>query len=192
MVAFVDDKYKEIVKKYKWNWMKGRGVAAFNHDQTTLLHNLIAPYPRVSFIDGNKLNCRRENLIPWKKSEVCGNRCYQGEKISPKGNVTDRPKHFRFEIHRNIKKDGVRYFFLNKVHYKQKRTKEDALKIAKERAAWVKSMTDEVFLQYVKDKTPKIRTTNEIISDWDCYKSQNFDMNSVYQMGIKSMPKRNS
>lgn len=64
-VALIDDKYYDLVKGDTWFMLGKKGVASRDGKQIILLHNMIAPFDRVSFKNGNKLDCRRENLIPW-------------------------------------------------------------------------------------------------------------------------------
>lgn len=113
--AIVDEKDYKNVKDYKWGWMKNRGVAAFSHSQTILMHNLIAPFPRVSFLNGNKLDCRRQNLT---KAGFIG-RPGIG---NPKGlsNIYNDKKQSRLSIRRKVIVDGEKVEYATAFCYKKK------------------------------------------------------------------------
>lgn len=60
----IDD---ELVRSRKWRISRGKGGHyVLDSTDRTPLHRLLTDfqYPKVTFRDGNSLNCQRENLIP--------------------------------------------------------------------------------------------------------------------------------
>lgn len=182
MICTVDADKRELVQSFKWNWMKSRGVAAFMRDQTILLHNMIAPFKRVSFLDGNKLNCRRSNMIDWRVGVRINGRLGGGR---PRNNIRDCPRRTSWEIHRKIIHNGEVLSWQTLVGYgpRCRRTREQARLIAKERVENMMALSREDFIEYVKAGRNK-RTTYEIISEWDVYQGRDFRMNEYLQEGV--------
>jgi hypothetical protein len=64
--ALIDENQLKYVKDYNWYYFQSKynnvGVVAMKGRQTIRLHNLIAPYPKVKHINGDKRDCRKQNL----------------------------------------------------------------------------------------------------------------------------------
>ena len=143
--AYVDKEDAKKVAGYKWTCMNGKGAAAFFKDQTVLMHNLIVPYRQVSFKNGNKLDCRKENLVETKDWP-------SAKRKSASGNVTVSSSHPFFIVQRNVVEDGVRYQWNTKVSFREvTRTREEAHKIARMKAGWIYALSRGEFIQFVKE-----------------------------------------
>lgn len=63
--ALIDDDLAfNKVKDMKWKWWEGKGVFSYSGKRVILLHNMIAPWATVSFVNGDKRDCRKANLTP--------------------------------------------------------------------------------------------------------------------------------
>jgi hypothetical protein len=64
--ALIDENQLKYVKDYNWyhyqNKYNNFGVIAIKGRQCIRLHNLIAPFPKVKHINGDKRDCRKQNL----------------------------------------------------------------------------------------------------------------------------------
>lgn len=170
--AIVDaDKY-ELVKDMRWTWCH-RGVGCNHKDQLILLHSMIAPYEKVSFKNGYKWDCRKENLI----------KCVSTRKGA---NIFDYKSEKCFDIHRKVTSGGQKYVCCYKVFYGQKRTKEEAYKKACSVRDEILSMSREEFISFLKSRPSKKIKYSNIIADWDCWKDRGEGVSNaeMYQMNI--------
>jgi hypothetical protein len=64
--ALIDANQLKYVQSYNWYYYKNRyndfGVIAMKGRQCIRLHNLIAPFPKVKHVSGDKRDCRKQNL----------------------------------------------------------------------------------------------------------------------------------
>lgn len=134
ITAMVDEDCYDLVKDYTWTWRPTRGVAANVKGKVILMHNLIVSYSRVTFIDGNKLNCRRENLTTFKGNSHL-TRTWNGK------NYSHNPKRKFYVVARyatiNDRKEAYRKFFSYKdEENNQEQAEKDAIAHAAEVKAW--------------------------------------------------------
>jgi hypothetical protein len=119
--ALIDDDFVfNIVKEMKWKFWNGKGVVSYDKKQAILLHNMIAPYNRVSFINNNKKDCRKSNLIPFIDRNLYTNNLPIGKLIYD--NYKKRQVEFRVSIRRN----GKTHTYIKSFSYNI-RTKKDAI-----------------------------------------------------------------
>lgn len=164
-VALVDDSDADAVAGYKWTWMRGRGVAAYLHAQTILMHNLIAPFSAVSFKDGDKLNCRRENLIQHKPAPTARRREYNGK------NIWDDTKQARLTFHRRVVECGELFHWSSSVSYRFA-GKAKAMRMAEKAVAALKAMSREDFIEFVKfsrEKKTRSQAICDEVSEWSAF-----------------------
>lgn len=171
--AIVDSDKYESIKNMRWVWCH-RGVGCNDKDQLILLHSMIAPFERVSFKNGFKWDCRKDNLF---RTE------------GPRGlgvNIYDHKKAKAYQIHRKAIFHGQEYCFCHKVYYGQKRSKEAAFLKATEIRNEICSKNRDEFVQYMKERPLKRLKGNDILKDWDCWKDRENEISIVemYQMNI--------
>lgn len=175
----------KAVSGYRWTFMKGRGVASYQKQepgqsrQTILMHNLIAPYLRVSFRNGDKRDCRRKNLVPFDWRDL-----RRGCK-SRKGNVTLAARNFWWHVHRKVIERGQRFKWGTRVCFFKVRTKDEAEAIARNIAKELFAMSRQDFIEFVKHRASK-KTTNQIVSDWAVFDGKNLTRWEVFDSGIKA------
>jgi len=178
--AIVDDIDADTALKYRWTWHRqGRGVVCYLHGQTILLHNLISPKRMVGFKDGNKRNCRRSNLvdaksvIPERRPSKDGGRQF----------ILVQRKQMRIYVRRNLDRDGVRYRVATNLSFGQKRSFDDTMRIALEKAAEFAKMTrDELIKSALLAKGR--RSTNEIVSEWDQFQGRELSNREYFETGL--------
>lgn len=176
--AIVDKVDAEIAQKYKWTWHRqGRGVVCYLKGQTILLHNLISPKKRVGFVDGNKRNCLRVNLVDWKLC-ISETKSRQGKE---KFIYVDEKQH-RIQIRRNLDYQGNRYIVATSISYKFKNFEEImSLAVAKARA--LGSMTKESLVEYALVSKNR-KTTNEIVCEWDIFNGRHLSNREFFESGV--------
>ena len=179
--AMVDAADLPNVEKYHWTWMHEKGVAAFEGNQTILLHNLIAPYAAVSFVNGDKRDCRRANLMQMVRgSSGTG-------KKSVKGNITLDKKNLRWTVHRKVIVNGETYAWATAIRFGTKRTSGEAKTIARSIVTGLFEMSREQFAEFVKFNRGK-KTTNQIVSEWDAFGGEEMTAGAVSQIGMYHNP----
>lgn len=171
--AIVDDSDYEKVKLMKWHWCH-RGVGSWDKKQLILLHNMIAPYEKVSFKNENKADCRRENLTKVKP----------GRKPGLKTNIYDDKSSSRFSIHRKIHENGQKYIWYTSVCYGDKKTMAEAFDKAIQVRDELFGLTREEFLEFVKNRPTRKIKYSEIISDWQQFDGKILSNAEMYQMNI--------
>lgn len=175
--AMVDAADLLNVEKYHWTWMHGKGVAAYESNQTILLHNLIAPYSAVSFLNGDKRDCRRANLIRWQRSS----------RGSTKDNIYLDKNRSRWSVHRSVNSYGKRHLWATSVGFGAKRSKEEARAIALQISHGIFELPRELFLKFIDFNRGK-KTTNQIVSEWDAFGGEEMKMGALFQIGMFKNP----
>lgn len=173
-----EDKY-DLVKNMRWNWCH-RGVGCNEGCQLILMHNMIAPYQRVSFKNGCKWDCRSANLIPSTAGRKNGKNLYEDKGYN------------RFQIHRKIFDKGVKRLYQTSVVYGENRSREDAYTKALFVRDNLLAMSREEFIEFLNNnKQPIVNKRrfgrvkyNEILKEWDCFKEGNISNAEMYQSGI--------
>lgn len=190
--AIVDEADAKAVADYRWTWMPGRGVAAYFHGQTILMHNLIAPHARVSFKDGDKLNCRRENLTAHK---AMGRKDIWtlNPRLGKGKHIWDDARAERYVFHRAVIEDGVTYRWNSGVSYRYA-GKAKAMRMARKAAAAIKAMSREDFIAFVKfsrGKSTVKQAICEVVSEWSAFggeaiKAGGYSYGELSQLGLSN------
>ena len=187
-VALVDERDEKSVTGYNWTlWTEGekqKGVAWFGHNQTILMHNLIAPFKRVSFRNSDKRDCRRENLIPMVYKGGFG-KSSKGRK-SIHGNVWLDRMQKRFVVYRKIIENDTVHQWNTAIHFTKFRDRDEAERMAYLLSTEIHSLTREDFIEFVKFRKSK-KTTNEIVSEWSCYEGAQISKIHLIRSGIVSV-----
>jgi hypothetical protein len=173
IIDAIDEKY---TKGYNWTINK-MGVVTYLHKQKIYLHNLIAPYKRVSFKDNNRCNCRRNNLV---KTQYVN---------SFKRKASVRKFKNKFYIRRSVTINGKNWRWHHNYRFGQKcrfKNEEDAKIEAEKQLKYISDLTEFEFLEFVKNKKSERKSTYDIICDWDLYDGKNFSQLELMQFGIKS------
>ncbi len=163
--------------------MKRAGVAhrekrgADGKRQVILMHNLIAPYLRVSFRNGDKHDCRRANLKPFDWHNLA-----TGKK-SVKGNVVLLAKKFCWRVRRSIIEQGELFTWATTVCFKKVRSQNDAETIAINFAKELFALSRQDFIEFVKWRQSR-KTANQILSDWSAFDGANLAPRTVWESGI--------
>ncbi len=181
--AIVDSRDVKSVSGYRWTFMKGRGVASYQKRepgqsrQTILMHNLIAPYLRVSFRNGDKRDCRRANLKPfdWRNTAT-------GKK-SIKGNVVLLANKFCWRVRRSIIEQDKLFAWATTVCFKKIRNQNEAETIARNLAGELFTLSRQDFMEFVKWRQSR-KPANEILSDWSAFDGAEFTSREVWESGI--------
>ena len=190
--AIVDEADADAVLGYNWTWMPGRGVAAYFHNQTILMHNLIAPMERVSFRDGNKLNCQRKNLIAYKpigRKDIW----MLNPRLGKGKHIWEDREQQRYVVHRKVVEKGQRIAWNTSISY-WSIGKVKALCMARKVAKSVKALTREDFISFVKFSRSK-KTENQAVYDavteWSAFggapiKMGGYDNGELAQLGLSN------
>lgn len=172
--GIVDMAKKHLVDGVKWYLTQREGVECHENKKRIFLHTLIVPYKYTFFKNGNKADCRIENL-----SKECVNK--QSKAIG----ISDYKNGKSFRIQRSIFSNGKRFVWETLRSYKN-RNKNDALKLAKVVRDDIYSYNRNEFLSFVKNRPKKRICYSEIISSFDCYKGRVLSYGEVAQMNIIS------
>lgn len=175
LFAIIDVKYKPLIEKEVWYLRKGVGVYCRDGKSLILLHNMIAPYAYVSFKNGNKLDCRRENLVEFKNNDFVKTRV--GENIGH-----NKEKKF-YSVHRGVKVNGSKYRFDTSYSYKTK-PQERALEKCKEWRDFLFSMTRQEFVEWRKQRPDHRVSYNEIVSQFDSFNGEEISRSELIESGM--------
>lgn len=176
--ALLDEKYLNYAKPYSWKYNERYGVIAYDNSQRISLHNLIAPFPKTTFKNRNKRDCRRSNL----------------EKLAGfPSNIVNGIRKSYCEIRHNTEK---RIYFINRfANYdgkkmqttfsfpygpKKKYPKEqDAFQAAQEAFPKIRGMTkEEISDRVIANKKSCV---HDIIKDWSVFDDKVFSRSSVFR-----------
>lgn len=109
--AIIDTNQLKFVKDYNWYYYQSKhhdvGVIAIKGRQHIRLHNLIAPFPKVKHLNGDKRDCRKINLKKWDYPQLKKNHRKDHPGKSRFLSIISKPN--RFTIRRRfLDKDGIK------------------------------------------------------------------------------------
>lgn len=175
-VSIVDSNDRKIVENQSWKLCE-RGVFCIDGKQTIFLHNMIAPYISVSFKNGNKLDCRRENLLEFRNNDFV--------KTRVGSNIWHNDKLKFYAVHRKVILNTSKYWFYSRYSYAGLYSQESALRKASEARKFIFDMSREEFVNWKKSRPLNRPSSNNILIDnFDCFKGREISNHEMYQMGI--------
>lgn len=109
--ALIDTNQLKYVKDYNWYYYQSKyhnvGVIAIKGRQHIRLHNLIAPFPKVKHLNGDRRDCRKINLKKWDYPELKKNHRKDSPGKSRLLSIISKPNKFTIR-RRFFDKDGVK------------------------------------------------------------------------------------
>lgn len=171
--ATIDEIDYKVTLNQRWT-RNNMGVVTYTKTQKIYLHNLIAPYRRVSFKDGDRTNCRRSNLMRTEYKNY----------VKRKGGVCKFNNQFYIQRTVNGVKWHKNYRFGAKRRFK---TENEAEQAAKEDLKYISSLTELEFIDRVKSRKATVMSTHDIISNWDLYDGREFSKINLIEEGIKNL-----
>lgn len=191
--AIVDKDFKEVVDKSKWRWcsnQKNRNRVISIEGDPIQLHNLIVPFEKVTFKNGNKADCRKENLLNWCEADISKMRhshLYKNKNVG----LSDRPKRNRYQVFRQVKRGDQEYIFSTSISYGKRytvqvRSKEEAYKKAIMLRDKVFSLSRNDFIKWVLSPNSKRFNVNrnEIIKDWTVFEGKERSVSEIFESGM--------
>lgn len=172
--GIADFKYQKIVEDATWRW-SNKGIVSYDGDQLVLLHNMIAPYDKVSFKNGLKWDCRRENLVDHRGLEGVPTRVGK--------NIYDSTSLYKYCVHRKVIINSHKYWFFTSYSYKIK-DKKEALRKATETRDFIFSMSKEEFIKWKNERPQHKSTYNDMINDYSAFKGREITKDEVAQSGM--------
>lgn len=180
--ALIDAKDEKNIRGYKWGWCREKGVVAHEKKQKILMHNLIAPYRGVSFVNGDKRDCRRSNLTRFVRTgrKSVGN---------PKGknNVFNDVTQSRLQIHRGVVEAGQKYIYRTAFRYTKNRSFDEAMTLALQQAEVLRSLTREEFIKFVTS-TRHRPSMHDALLTFDAFQGGSLCKAEYWQSGIVTKP----
>lgn len=196
--VLIDGKHFKILSKMRWRW-----DCAHNNVVTgpkIHIHQFIVPWKRVIYRDGNKLNCREQNLADFDKDlsvrlPIIGysDQVKRGVSLNRRGRRRSdgwRSSPFFYFMRKVRMNDGTILTYNKQVNFGPKckfTTEESARKEAERIHAWIYSMSREKFISFCEgNQRNKKMNFNQALLEWDIWSDGAPSKAEIAQLGTMS------